>query len=393
MQSGPALTDRLLLALEEVDRRQQRRTLVPVCRGSDGTKAPGIERPVDFASNDYLDLSSHELLAERSNSWARMFGSGSRASRLVSGTLDCHVELERRLAKFKGREAALLFPSGWHLNSAVLSALLKAAPGALLFSDKLIHASLHAGASAVRQIRFRHNDLDHLEELLAKNSETPAPKLIVTESVFSMDGDCVDLARICEISKANGAFLYVDEAHATGVLGPQGRGLSYGLPHPPDLVMGTCGKALGCFGAFVASSKLVIDYLINCCPGFVFSTAPPPSMLGAIDAALDLVPEMDLERQRLSALGARLRSRLERAGIDTLASSTQIVPIVLGDAARALIVSQALRDRGFLVAGIRPPTVPKGSSRLRVALRAGHSLEIVDKLAAAIIETSGQGGA
>ena len=184
--------------------------------------------------------------------------------------------------------------------------------GTLLFTDRLIHASLHAGAAGHRQIRFRHNDLDHLEELLAGYADRPGPRLIVTESVFSMDGDRADLARLSALAKAHDAFLYLDEAHATGVLGPQGRGLSATVPDAADLVMGTFSKALGSFGAYVAGSRLLIDYLVNACGGFIFSTAPPPAMLGAIDAALELVPGMDAERARLAKEMAKCDADIAR---------------------------------------------------------------------------------
>lgn len=340
---------------------------------------------VDFSSNDYLGLSRHPLLAQRSAQWALDHGAGSAASRLVTGTHPLHLAVEEKIARFKGKEAALLFPSGWHCNAAVLAALLRAAPGAALFTDRLIHGSLHAGAAAHRQIRFRHNDLDHLAELLAK---AEGPKIIVTESVFSMDGDRADVAALADLARAHDAFLYVDEAHATGVLGPQGRGLTHGLD--VDLVMGTFSKALGCMGAYVAGSALLIDYLVNACGGFIFSTAPSPAMLGAIDAALDLVPDMEAERAVLADHGAFFRESLKGAGIATADSSTQIVPVIVGDAGAALALAQDLGAQGMLAVAIRPPTVPPGSSRLRVALHANHARADVAALAQAIAARVGQ---
>jgi len=279
----------------------------------------------------------------------------------------------------------LLFPTGWQLNAAVLAALLKAAPGTLLFTDRLIHGSLHAGAAGHRQIRFRHNDLDHLEELLAGHADQDGPRLIVTESVFSMDGDRADVERLIRIAGAYEAFLYLDEAHATGVLGPEGAGLSRAASGRVDLVMGTFSKAMGCFGAYVAGSRLLIDYLVNACGGFIFSTAPPPAILGAIDAALDLVPDMESERRKLADHAAYLRGRLADAGIDTGESSTQIIPVIVGEAERALAISAALAADGLLASAIRPPTVPQGTSRLRIALKASHTREDVDRLARALL--------
>lgn len=340
---------------------------------------------MDFSSNDYLGLSRHPLPAQRSAQWALEHGAGSAASRLVTGTRPLHLAVEEKIARFKGREAALLFPSGWHCNAAVLAALLKAAPGARLFTDRLIHGSLHAGASGHRQIRFRHNDLAHLAELLER---AEGPKIIVTESVFSMDGDRADVAALADLARAHDAFLYVDEAHATGVLGPQGRGLTHGLD--VDLVMGTFSKALGCMGAYVAGSRLLIDYLINACGGFIFSTAPSPAMLGAVDAALDLVPDMEAERADLSGYGAMFRAHLHDAGIATGESSTQIVPVIVGEAAAALSLAQELAGEGMLAMAIRPPTVPPGTSRLRVALHADHTRGDVEALAHAIVRRIGR---
>jgi len=337
---------------------------------------------IDASSNDYLGLARHPLLIERAREWARD-GAGSGASRLVTGTSDAHLALEARIAAFKRTEAALLFPSGWHANAAVLAALLRAAPKTLLFTDRLIHASLHAGAAGHRQIRYRHNDLDHLAALLDARAGETGPRLIVTESVFSMDGDRVDLGTLATVAKRHQAFVYLDEAHASGVLGPQGRGLS--AETPVDLAMGTFSKAFGCFGAYVAGSRLLIDYLVNACGGFLFSTAPPPAMLGAIDAALDLVPTLDAERARLVAHGERLRVALRAAGVDTGASSTQIVPAMVGAAQRALALAAAVEADGVLAIAIRPPTVPPGTSRLRLALRSTHSEADIDAIAGAVI--------
>jgi 8-amino-7-oxononanoate synthase len=377
-----ALDTHLAAALERIDARHERRRLNPAALAPGGRLERDGATLIDFSSNDYLGLARHPLLIERAAEYAARHGAGAGASRLVTGTHKAHLAVEAKIAAFKGAEAALLFPSGWHCNAAVLASLLKATPGVQLFTDRLIHASLHAGAAGHRQIRFRHNDLDHLEELLAASDG--GPKLIVTESVFSMDGDRADVARLVTIARAHDAFLYVDEAHATGVLGPQGRGLS--AEHPgADLVMGTFSKALGCFGAYVAGSRLLIDYLVNTCGGFIFSTAPPPAMLGAIDAALELVPGMDAERARLARHGAHLRARLNAAGIGTGESATQIVPAIVGEAEDALALAEALAGDGLLAAAIRPPTVPPGTSRLRLALRATHADEDIDRLANAII--------
>lgn len=381
-QNMPDLQNHLRDALDRIDLRGERRVLRTAALRDEGRVERAGTVGIDASSNDYLGLARHPLLVERARQWA-CDGVGSGASRLVTGTSDAHLALEARIAAFKRTEAALLFPTGWHANAAVLAALLHAAPATLLFTDRLIHASLHAGAAGHRQIRFRHNDLDHLEALLDARVGEPGPRLIVTESVFSMDGDRVALPRLLALAKRHQAFVYLDEAHATGVLGPEGRGLSAATP--VDLAMGTFSKAFGCFGAYVAGSRLLIDYLVNACGGFLFSTAPPPAMLGAIDAALDLVPTLDVERARLAAHGERLRAKLNAAGVDTGASSTQIVPAMVGDAEQALALAAAIEGDGVLAIAIRPPTVPPGTSRLRLALRATHSEADVDAIADAVI--------
>ncbi len=334
---------------------------------------------IDVSSNDYLGLSRHPELIERACAWARRHGAGSRASRLVSGTMQSLLALEEKLARFKGTEAALIFASGYQLNSSVLPALLELGEKPLVFTDRLNHASLHAGLSGIRQIRFRHNDLAHLDALLEKHPGEL--RFIVTESVFSMDGDRADVSALSALAERHGAHLYLDEAHATGVLGPQGKGLAEGRA---TVTMGTLGKALGGAGAYVAGSRALIDWLVNRCAGFLYSTAPAPAAFGALDAALDLVPGMDAERARLARMGDALRETLHATGLDTLASATQIVPAVFGDESRALAAAEKLRAAGILVVAIRPPTVPTGSARLRFSLSAALTDAQFERVLAAV---------
>jgi 8-amino-7-oxononanoate synthase len=324
---------------------------------------------IDASSNDYLGLSQHPLVKARAAEWAERHGAGAPASRLVTGTRDITLAVEQRLADFKRCEAALLFSTGFQANTTVIPALARVGDGeTAIFSDALNHASIVHGcrlARAKTQV-FRHNDLDHLDQLLG---QFPGRKLIVTESVFSMDGDRADLPALVQLAERHGAALYVDEAHATGVLGPQGRGLaaeSGGV----DVVMGTLGKAFGAFGAYIAGSRTLIDYLVNRCPGFIYTTALPPAVLGAVDAALDLVPDMDQERAQLARNSQRLRDVLTHLNYDTLGSSTQIIPAVIGSEADALAAAQRLENAGVLTVAIRPPTVPEGTSRLRLTLHA-----------------------
>jgi 8-amino-7-oxononanoate synthase len=380
------LDSHLVEALSRIDRAGRRRNMRVAELASGGRVLRDGRELIDFSSNDYLGLARHPLLVERSREWTERLGTGSGASRLVTGTSESHLALETRVASFKGTEAALLFASGWQANAAAIPALLAAVPGAAVFTDRLIHASMHAGlaSAGARQHRFRHNDLDHLEAVLAEKGSGAPARLILTESVFSMDGDRANLARLCALAEVHDAFLFVDEAHATGVLGRGGAGLSAEVPGGIDLIMGTFSKALGGFGAYVAGSRVLIDYLVNTAGGFIFTTAPPPAVLGAMDAALDLVPAMDAERSHLSALGDRLREGLAALGLDHGASSTQIVPAIIGPEEEALALSAKLEGAGFLVSAIRPPTVPPGTSRLRIALRASHSPADIDALLAAI---------
>jgi 8-amino-7-oxononanoate synthase len=380
------LDEHLQAALTRVSDAGRRRVLRPATLLPRGRIVRDGRTLIDFSSNDYLGLATHPLLAERAREWTARHGTGSGASRLVTGTSDAMLALEARVAAFKHAEAALVFASGWQANAAAIPALLAALPGAAVFADRLIHASMHAGLAIAdaRQHRFRHNDLAHLEELLATKGADAPFRVILTESVFSMDGDLADLPRLSALARAHDAFLFVDEAHATGVLGPGGAGLSAMVPGGIDVTMGTFSKGLGGFGAYIAGSRALVDWLVNAASGFVFSTAPPPAVFGAIDAALDLVPAMDAERAHLARLGDRLRGGLARLGIDHGASASPIVPAVIGAEKAAMALSRALEDRGFLAAAIRPPTVPPGTSRLRIALRAGHSEADIDALLKAI---------
>ncbi len=350
------------------------------------TAAPTPPNLLNFSSNDYLGLARHPHLAERAAAYAHAYGAGATASRLVCGTLPIHTALETRIATHKGREAAMLLATGWQANAAVLGALLRfAGPETLLFADELNHSSLVHGAriAGIKPIRFRHNNIADLEQRLIETAANSSQRFIVTESVFSMDGDRADIARLRALAERHNAFLYIDEAHATGVLGPNGMGL---CAHEPgiDLVMGTFSKALGGFGAYIAGSRPLIDFLQNACAGFIYTTAPPPPVLGAIDAALDLVPHMHAERARLAGMATRVRAAFAEMGVNTAASSTQIIPAMMGSAETALRLAADLRAQGVLAVPIRPPTVPEGTSRIRFALSAAHSDADIDRLITAM---------
>ncbi len=337
---------------------------------------------INFSSNDYLGLARHPALIEGSSRYLARYGAGSTASRLVCGNYPCFTELETRLAAMKGAEAALIMNSGFQANVSLIPALVNR--DSLVLADRLCHNSINQGTllSRARLLRFRHNDLDHLRELLQRHGQAYQRIMIITESVFSMDGDRSDLDALIEISKSHQAILLVDEAHATGVLGLKGMGLASGKDI--DLIMGTFGKGLGSYGAYVACSSDMREYLINYCAGFIYSTALPPPVLGAIDAALDLVPTMERERKHLQSLAQYLRDGAKDLGLSTGNSTTQIVPIILGEDQAAMALSKWLLQHGMLAAAIRPPTVERGRARLRVTLTCQHSKEQVDRLLDAI---------
>ncbi len=374
--------------LEGLEKTGRRRRLRDVDRLGDGRVDSGAGPVLDFSSNDYLGLSHHPVLIERACAYARRWGAGAGASRLVSGNLLPFGEIEAKIARGMGAEAALVFVSGVQANVTLLPALLDAkvlGGEPLVYADRLNHASLIQGcvAAGVRQIRFRHNDLEHLEALLARDEALARPRVIITESVFSMDGDCADVAALAALAEKYGAFLYLDEAHATGVMGRDGFGLAHGLRNA--LVMGTFSKGLGGFGAYAACSAVLREYLVNRCGGVIYATALPPAVLGAMEAALDMIPELGAARARVAGHAARFRAALAAAGLDTGASTTQIVPLILGAEERALDMARALEAEGFLAVAIRPPTVPAGTSRIRFTFSAGHTEEQVAALSEAVV--------
>lgn len=361
-----------------IDMRQLRvlRQMVPLS---------GVETLVDgramvnFCSNDYLGLSRHPLLRERSMEFIRQYGAGATASRLICGNYEYYEAIEKKLAQLKQVEAALILSSGFQANSTVIPAL--ADRESLIFSDSLNHNSLIQGCRLARckVLVYRHNDLGHLEALLDDNSGKGFSRVfIVTESVFSMDGDQADIAALVELAEKFNAFLIVDDAHATGVFGHQGMGLACG--HAVDLVIGTFGKAGGSFGAYLACSEKIKQYMINCCAGLIYTTALPPAVMGAVDAALELIPAMDAERRSLHANADYLRRSLQESGWRTGASSTQIIPIIIGEEADALALSGWLGENGLLISAIRPPTVPPGASRIRLSLSALHTRDHIHRV-------------
>jgi len=345
-----------------------------VISGPQGPRVVLDGRPVLLlCSNNYLGLADHPRVREAAADAAMRWGVGAGASRLVSGTMRVHRRLEERLGEFKGAEAALLFGSGYMANVGVVSALARR--GEVVFSDELNHASIVDGCRLARAETFvyRHCDTDHLEWALRRAGDRAA--LIVTDSVFSMDGDVAPLLELVELARRHGARLAVDEAHGVGCMGPGGRGAVHeaGLEREVDVVVGTLGKALGSYGAYVTCDEALARYLVNASRPFIFSTAPPPPAVAGALAALDVLAGGERLVQRLAANADALRDGLEREGFDVSDSSTQIVPLVIGDAELSMRICEQAIERGVFAQAIRPPTVPEGTSRLRLAVMATHT--------------------
>jgi len=336
---------------------------------------------LDFSSNDYLGLADHPKLKEASKKAVEEFGTSSSASRLLSGDLGIHHELEERTAMLKGKESALVFNSGYQANVGIISSLYKA--GDAVFSDKLNHASIVDGItlSGARLFRFLHNDANHLESLLKKQAGKFKNRLIITETIFSMDGDRPPLKQIISLKEKYDCEIMVDEAHATGVFGKDGSGVvaEEGLADKVDLIMGTFSKALGSFGAYIAASKKVIEYLVNTCRSFIYSTALPASVVSANLAALRLLKEEPFRRKVLCENATYFRSELAKRGFEVRGSS-QIVPLIVKDTDKAVALSECLQRKGYWVLPIRPPAVPAGQSRLRFSLSYCHDRPNLKKL-------------
>ena len=326
-----------------------------------------------LCSNNYLGLADHPRVREAAADAAMRWGVGAGGSRLVSGTMRIHRKLEERLAAFKGSEAALLFGSGYLANIGLVSAL--AGEGEIVFSDELNHASIIDGCrlSRARTFVYRHNDMDHLAWGLERAERRGAR--IVTDSVFSMDGDVAPLGEIVELARRHRVRVAVDEAHGVGCIGPGGRGAVHeaGLEREVDVVVGTLGKALGSYGAYATCDRDLARFLVNSARPFIFSTAPPPPSVAGALAALDLLAESDRLVTRLAANSAAIRDELAREGFDVSGSTTQIVPLVIGEADMAMRICEIAIENGVFAQAIRPPTVAEGTSRLRLAVMATHS--------------------
>lgn len=409
LQSGPdtAIMRPMSQSLEQfardklalIDEAALRRQLRPCARGPEGRGEQEGRRMKTFCDNDYLGLSQHPALIEAAAEAARRWGAGAGASRLVTGDCPLYHRLESRLARLKGSEAALVFGSGYLANIGIVPVL--AGKGDLILADSLIHACLHAGArlSGARIVLFRHNDAEDCETRLSRLRPRYRHCLIVTEGVFSMDGDRAPVAALAALAAAHDAWLLVDDAHALGVIG-QGRGS--GFPDTPamatdqatdgaapdagsdagsgiDLRMGTLSKAVGAYGGYLAASRAVIDLMINRARSLIYTTGLPPPVLAAAETGVRMIEEEAALVARPLALARRFTDlmNLPRA-------ESAIVPLILGEAGAALEASARLAERGFLVTAIRPPTVPEGTARLRLTFSAAHAEADIEALAGAI---------
>lgn len=376
------------LAAQIAERQQQQR--FRQCKTHDTAQGSHLIREgreyLNFSSNDYLGLANHSLVKQAFIEAAQQYGVGSGSAHLVCGHHAEHQALEQELAAFTGQQAAILFSTGYMANVGVINALV--GRGDLVLQDRLNHASLLDGglSSGATFSRYHHNDIADLSRRLTSSSS--AKKLIVSDGVFSMDGDTALLPDLVHISQQQQAALMIDDAHGFGVLGATGAGIGehFACQHDIDIYMATFGKAIGTFGAFVSGSRELIDYLTNFARPYIYTTAMPPAVAAATRQSLQLLTTESWRRDYLQSLIQRFRAGVNAQGWQLMASQTAIQPILLGEESKALALSVALAERGFWVTAIRPPTVPVGQSRLRVTITASHSEADIDKLLAVLDE-------
>jgi len=373
-------------AIREELQELARQTLYRSLRSVSSDQGPVLivdgREVLNFSSNNYLGIANHPGLAAAAKEAIDRYGCGSGASRLISGNMTLHEQLESKLAAFKGTEAALVFNSGFQANTGIFSTLT--GDGDAIFSDALNHASIIDGCrlSRAKTVVYAHCDLDQLETGL-KQALGARRKLIVTETIFSMDGDEAPLIGIVELAEKYGAMVMVDEAHATGIFGDNGAGVvsKLGLGERVAVQMGTLGKALGGFGAYVAGSDALRDLLINRCRSFIFTTSLPPSIMAMAIAAIDLVQREPQRREILRRNCRALKRGLSGLGFSVAENQSPILPLIIGDADECMKFSERLLENGIFAQGIRPPTVPPGTSRLRITLMATHTGEHIDRAA------------
>ena len=332
-----------------------------------------------------MGLSQNNIIKSDTVKTIKKYGIGSASSRLVSGNYDFHEKVERELAKSKKTEAALIFSTGYLTNYSIISSILEPSvfkKKLVVFSDKLNHQCIYEGCKNknIKFIRFHHNDMRHLETLLKKNNNKNNLKFILSESVFSMDGDFADIENLIILKKKYNAFLFLDEAHATGIYGDNGFGLSQKHSKSIDCVTGTFSKAFGSFGAYVSCSKNFKLFLINNCPSFIYSTSLPFSLMASIYSAIKIMPKLKKERKKLLKNSYFLRENLKKENFNISSSQTNIIPLIIGDPKKTISISKKLETKGLYVSPIRPPSVPPNSSRLRISISSSHSLSDIKRL-------------
>jgi 8-amino-7-oxononanoate synthase len=334
-----------------------------------------------FCTNNYLGLADHPKVLERAQRALARFGAGAQASRLVSGHFPIHAQLEEITSLFKGVEACLAFPTGYMANLAAVSALV--GEGDAVLCDRLNHASLidACRVSKAKLFIYAHLDLEDLKKQLEKTGPFRR-RLIVTDGLFSMDGDLVPLLKATNLARDYDALVLVDDAHGTGVLGPEGRGIAHHFPlkHPPQVVVGTYSKALGSLGGFVCGPRIFIEYLLNKARTFIYTTGLPPAVCGASLGALEVLQQEPQRVERLWDNAKKVRDGLRSLGYDIPRGAGPILPILVGDNEEAVKMSEKLQEEGVLVVAIRPPTVPKGTARLRLSVSAAHTDADLERL-------------
>ena len=343
-----------------------------------------------WCSNDYLAMGQHPKVISAMEEALHDVGAGSGGTRNIGGNTHYHVQLEAELSDLHGKDAALLFTSGYVSNDATLSTVAKLLPGCVIFSDELNHASMIAGIrnSGCEKRVFRHNDLEHLEELLAAE-DADTPKLIAFESVYSMDGDVAPIHAICDLAEKYNALTYIDEVHAVGMYGKRGGGISERdeAAHRIDIIEGTLGKAFGVMGGYVAADKKIIDCIRSYAPGFIFTTSLSPALVAGVLASVRHLKESSVEREGQQAAAELLKTKMRNAGLPVMDSVTHIVPLMVGDPVHAKKISDILlAEYGVYVQPINFPTVPRGTERLRFTPGPAHTAEMMDDLVAALVE-------